>query len=98
MSFVEWVAVVALVGGALFTLLAAVGVVRMPNVYARLSTTSKAAPFGIGLVLLGAALYARDGGFAVIAAAAAVFLALTSPIAAHALARAVRRASDDDRV
>ena len=42
--------------------------------------------------LIGAALIARDTDFALQSLAIAVFLTLTSPIAAHALARAARRA------
>jgi multicomponent Na+:H+ antiporter subunit G len=91
MSFLDILASVLLVLGTLFTMLAGIGVVRLPDTYARLSGTSKAAPFGIGLVLAGAAVQARDGSFAVLAAAAALFLALTTPIAAHVLARAIHQ-------
>ena len=92
MTVLEIAAVVLMVAGALFTLLAAFGIVRLPDVYCRLSATSKAAPLGIGMVLAGAAMVARDASFSVQAAAVAVFLALTAPVAAHVLARAARRA------
>lgn len=92
MSALEILALALLLTGALFTLLAAIGVVRLADVYGRLSATSKAAPFGIGLILAGAALIARDPNFALQSVAVAIFLTLTSPVAAHALARAARRA------
>ena len=66
-----------MVVGSLFTLLAAVGVVRMPDLYCRLSATSKAAPFGVGLVLAGTALVVGQTGLALQAAAVAVFVAIT---------------------
>ena len=84
-------AVALMTTGSLFTLLAAVGVVRMPDFYCRLSTTSKAAPFGIGLVLAGAALAFGQVSFAFQAAVVGIFLVATSPVAAHALARAAYR-------
>ena len=43
--------------GALFMLLAGVGLVRLPDLYLRMSATSKAATLGASLVLLGAALH-----------------------------------------
>jgi len=77
-----------LVSGALFMLLAAVGLVRLPDLYLRMSATSKAATLGASLVLLGAAL---DFGTAAAAGKAFVivaFLLLTAPAAAHAIGRA----------
>ena len=91
MTTLELIALVLMVVGSLFTLLAAVGVVRMPDIYCRLSATSKAAPFGVGLVLAGTTLVIGEASFALQAAAVAVFVAITSPVAAHALARAVHR-------
>lgn len=88
MTPAEWIAIVLFAAGAGVTLLAAVGVVRLPDMLCRLSATSKAAPFGIALLLVGAALVAADWSFALQAAVVAVFVGLTSPIAAHALARA----------
>jgi len=91
MSVSEVTAVVLLGIGALFTLLAALSVVRLPDVYCRLTATSKAAPFGIALVLLGTALLVGEPSYALQAAAIGAFVAITSPLAAHALARAAHR-------
>ena len=91
MTALEIVSLSLMVVGSLFTLLAAVGVVRMPDIYCRLSATSKAAPFGVGLVLAGTSLVVGPSSFALEAAAVAAFVAITSPVAAHALARAVHR-------
>jgi multicomponent Na+:H+ antiporter subunit G len=38
--------------GAIFILLAGIGVIRMPDLYLRISVTTKAATLGIGLVLI----------------------------------------------
>src|SRR5690606_41395019 len=46
--------------GAVAILIAAVGILRMPDFYLRLSVTVKAATLGGGLLLLGAAFYFPD--------------------------------------
>jgi multicomponent Na+:H+ antiporter subunit G len=81
-------AAILLVLGAAFMLLAGVGLVRLPDVFLRLSATSKAATLGAALTLLGAAVHFGD--FAVTGRAVAVvsFLFLTAPVAAHKIGRA----------
>ena len=50
--------------GALFILLAAIGVIRMPDLYLRISVTTKAATLGIGLLLIAAGcLFSTNSGF-----------------------------------
>jgi multicomponent Na+:H+ antiporter subunit G len=77
-----------LVSGALFMLLAGVGLVRLPDLYTRMSATSKAATLGASLVLLGAALHFGTAAAAGRALVIVAFLFLTAPIAAHAIGRA----------
>lgn len=74
--------------GSVFILLSAVGILRMPDLYTRMSATTKASTLGIGLVLLGTILYWRDFGIASRAVAIIVFLFLTAPVAAHVIGRA----------
>ena len=42
--------------GTAFVLLAAVGILRMPDTYLRMAVTTKAATLGVGLILLAAAV------------------------------------------
>ena len=77
-----------LVSGALFMLLAAVGLLRLPDLYLRMSATSKAATLGASLVLLGAALHFGTAAAAGKAVVIVAFLFLTAPPAAHAIGRA----------
>ena len=74
--------------GALFILLAAIGLVRMPDLYLRISVTTKAATLGVGLLLVGSALYFREVSTTTRAIAIIFFLLLTAPIGAHLLGRA----------
>jgi multicomponent Na+:H+ antiporter subunit G len=77
-----------LVSGALFMLLAGVGLVRLPDLYTRMSATSKAATLGASLVLLGAAVHFGTAAAAGRAVVVVAFLFLTAPLAAHAIGRA----------
>lgn len=74
--------------GALFILLAAIGLVRMPDLYLRMSVTTKAATLGVGLILIGLALYYMETSITTRAVAIIVFLFLTAPISAHVIGRA----------
>ena len=74
--------------GALFILLAAIGLVRMPDLYLRISVTTKAATLGVGLLLLGTVIYFSEVSTTTRAIAIIFFLLLTAPIGAHLLGRA----------
>lgn len=72
------------------------GVVRLPDVYTQLHAASKAGFLGIALLLASAAL---DGDGAIVARAVLIsaLLAFTTPVAAHAIARAARRRGEPMR-
>jgi multicomponent Na+:H+ antiporter subunit G len=74
--------------GALIILIAAIGVLRMPDFYLRLSVTIKAATLGIGLLLLAAAIFFGDISVNTRAIAIVFFLFLTTPVAGHMISRA----------
>lgn len=74
--------------GTVFMMLAAIGVVRMPDLYLRMSATSKAATLGVICVMLAAALHFNDFAITARVIAIIVFLVLTAPVAAHKIARA----------
>jgi len=81
--------------GAVFMLLAAIGVLRMPDLYLRMSATSKAATLGVICVMLAAALHFNDFAITARIIAIIVFLILTAPVAAHKIARAAYLAGPD---
>jgi multicomponent Na+:H+ antiporter subunit G len=74
--------------GAVFLLAAAIGVVRMPDLFTRMQTATKAATLGISCILLAVALHMNDLGVALRAFFTVVFFFLTAPVAAHMIARA----------
>ena len=74
--------------GAVFSLVAAMGILRFPDIYSRSHAASKAGPLGSGLILGALAIYSGELGVVTRAIAAFLFLLLTAPIGAHLLARA----------
>lgn len=85
---VEFLIAALLVVGALFILLAAIGLVRMPDLYTRMSCSTKAATLGVAASVAGAALHFGDVGIAARAGAGAVFVLVTAPVAAQVIGRA----------
>ena len=89
---------IVLVVGAVFSLIAAIGVLRLPDLLTRMHAASKAGAVGGGLVLLAVALLSFDAAIALRAIVGVVFLLLTTPVAAHLLARASYRITDQSQV
>lgn len=79
---------ILLTTGTAFMVLAGIGVLRMPDILLRMSTTTKASTLGVGCILLATALYFRDSATITRSFAAIVFLFLTAPVSAHMIGRA----------
>jgi multicomponent Na+:H+ antiporter subunit G len=84
----ETLSAILMIVGTVFTFLAAIGILRMPDLFQRLSTATKAATLGVGSLLLAAAVYFENLGTTTRALATIFFLVLTAPIAAHIIGRA----------
>jgi len=82
------VGVLAIVGSAL-VLLAGVGVVRFPELYARMHAATKAPTLGVVLVAAAAALALGDSRGKLVLTVVLIFI--TAPVAAHLVARAAYR-------
>lgn len=87
-TFFDILAGIAVLIGAFFVLAAAVGVVRMPDVYVRMHAATKTGTLGSGLMLIGVAVHSGEADIITRALAAVVFLIATTPVAAHLLGRA----------
>jgi multicomponent Na+:H+ antiporter subunit G len=72
--------------GILFNLFGCVGLVRFPDVYNRLQAGTKCVTLGTVLLLVGVAIVG-GGAMAAKAVVCAVFILVTSPTAAHAIAK-----------
>lgn len=82
------VAAALIVIGALFSLVASIGLIRLPDVYTRMHAASKAGTLGSGLALVAIAVHATDTGTMTRALAGVVFFLLTAPVSSHLLAKA----------
>jgi multicomponent Na+:H+ antiporter subunit G len=73
--------------GAIAILLASIGILRMPDLYLRLSVTTKAATLGIGMILVGGAFHFQNVGVTSRVLAIIFFITLTAPVSAQLIAR-----------
>lgn len=77
-----------LLAGALFITVAAVGLLRLPDLLTRMHSATKAGSLGVGFILTAAALHSGDVAAATRAILVLLLVFLTAPVAAHMIARA----------
>ncbi|MEN1967059.1 monovalent cation/H(+) antiporter subunit G [Lentibacillus sp. N15] len=76
--------------GVIFTVVAAIGILRLPDVYTRSHAATKSVTFGVLCTLIGVFLYfwLIEGHFNVTLLLGIVFIFATAPIGGHLMARA----------
>lgn len=79
---------ILMLAGAFFMVVASIGVVRMPDLFMRLSSTAKASTLGASLLLVAVAVHFQDYGISGRVVAIIAFIVLTAPVAAHMICRA----------
>ncbi|WP_420630975.1 monovalent cation/H(+) antiporter subunit G [Candidatus Leptofilum sp.] len=84
----EIVGTILMLLGVLLILVAGVGLVRLPDLYLRMSAATKGATLGLALILLGAVTFFGELGVASRTIATIVFVFLTAPVSAHMIGRA----------
>ena len=87
-SWIDGLSWACLVGGGLFCVVGAVGLLRMPDFYTRMHAASVIETLGAGLLLLGMVLQAGFTLVAVKLLMIGLLIYFASPTATHALARA----------
>jgi multicomponent Na+:H+ antiporter subunit G len=80
-----------LLGGGGFVLVAAIGIVRLPDLLTRMHASTKAGTLGSLLILVALAIFVGTAPVISKVVATALFLLLTAPIAAHMIGRAHAR-------
>ncbi|MET0172906.1 monovalent cation/H(+) antiporter subunit G [Agrobacterium sp. lyk4-40-TYG-31] len=92
----NWVIAIAvsvlLISGALFSLAAAIGINRFPDLYTRMHAASKAGTVGSGLLLLAVGLNSLELAVFARSFIGFCFVILTAPVSAHLLAKAAHEA------
>lgn len=74
-----------------FDLLGCIGLLRLPDVYNRLQATTKCVTLGTCSILFGTLIIKGFSATGIKALLVIIFLLLTAPVAAHALARGAHK-------
>ncbi|MBN1805518.1 MAG: Na+/H+ antiporter subunit G [Sedimentisphaerales bacterium] len=78
---------ILIIVGILFDIFGCIGLVRFPDVYNRLQASTKCVTLGTIMLLIGVALVSATGATGAKAIICAVFILITAPTAAHAIAK-----------
>lgn len=76
-----------LLAGALFLFIGAIGLLRLPDLYTRLSASTKGATLGVSCAMLAAAFHFGEEGVTSQAFLVLLFVLLTSPVSSHLIGR-----------
>jgi multicomponent Na+:H+ antiporter subunit G len=84
---IEWITAILILAGSFFMLVAAIGILRLQDIYLRMHAATKAPSLGAFLLIAGVMLYFRTTwlfieGFLII-----LFIFMTAPVGAHVLAQ-----------
>lgn len=82
------VTAVFLIAGGIFSFIASLGMLRLPDTIIRMHAATKAGALGAGLILIAQAFYHYELATTLRALAAVTFVLLTAPVAAHLIGRA----------
>jgi multicomponent Na+:H+ antiporter subunit G len=85
---IDWIVVALIVTGAAFCMIAALGILRLPDLYTRMQASAKSSTMGVSCLIIAATLRMDSLGAATRALLVVAFLFLTVPVAAHMIARA----------
>lgn len=83
-----WITGILALTGATLVLLAAVGLLRMPDIYTRMQAATKASTLGLGCLLAAASIALADSSVLIRAVSIAAFVMVTSPVSNHVISRA----------
>ena len=84
----EFIGACFLIVGSFFCAVAALGVIRMPDVYIRLHASTKAGTLGLGLIMIGIAFIFSALTVTSRVIVIILFVLITAPVASHMLGRA----------
>jgi multicomponent Na+:H+ antiporter subunit G len=88
MPVVDLLSWICLLAGGAFSVIGAVGLIRMPSLFTRMHAASVTDTLGAGLILLGLVVQAGFTLVAVKLALLGLLIVFASPTATHALAKA----------
>ncbi len=74
--------------GAIFMLIASLGVVRLPDLFMRMHSNTKSATLGVFFMMLGLSMHFSSLSIFIRALSVVLFFMITAPVAAQTIARA----------
>jgi multicomponent Na+:H+ antiporter subunit G len=83
----EIISCIFIFSGVALMLIATIGLLRLPDFYIRISAITKGSTLGVGLILLGIAIYFNEPSMLLKILAIITFIFLTAPVAAHVIGR-----------
>ena len=86
--FLDGLSWLFLIGGSIFVIIGAFGMLRLPDFYSRLHPAGLTDTMGAGLILIGLLLQSEAFIVGIKLVIIAIFLLFTSPTSGHATARA----------
>lgn len=90
-TVLDWITAVCMVGGALMSVAAGIGLLRFPDLFSRMHAATKPQVLGLFLLLLAVALQIRAWAAVPVLLLAWLFQLLTAPVTAHMVGRAAYR-------
>jgi multicomponent Na+:H+ antiporter subunit G len=82
---IQYITIACIWIGIVFIAIAAMGILRMPDVYTRMSAVTKAVALGVGFILMGVVFHFNDTAVMVKATIIVVFLIFSLSVAAHVM-------------
>lgn len=92
----DLVSAILILGGAIFSLAAGVGLIRFPDVLTRLHAVTKPQVLGLIMTLIAIAVTAKSWLVLLFVFPVFIFQALTAPVSAHMVARSAYRLKEDE--
>ncbi len=90
---IEWAAALLMLFGAVVSVISAIGMLRLPDVYTRSHAATKSATLSVLCCLMGAFIYfwSHDGYVSIRLILGIVFVFITAPVSGHLVTRAAYR-------
>jgi len=81
----QYITLICIWIGITFIGIAAIGIIRMPDVYTRMSAVTKAVALGVGFILIGVVFHFNDTTVLIKATVIVVFLIFSLSVSAHVI-------------
>jgi len=91
MTFQIAIATILMIFGCLLSMLACIGLLRMPDLYMRMQSATKAGTLGVACMAIAGAIVFAEGRAIIESILVVLFLFCTAPVASYMVARAADR-------